>query len=202
MSKIKILFNIIFVLLVVNATQAQRFNFSLVAGLNAAQVNGDGLAGYDKLGLVAGGKTNIFFSERIDMTVEFLYSQQGSASEATFSGNNAIFNLDMDYLELPVGIEIKDWLAEGDDKYYKVRFGLGLSYGRVFRLESTQNFGETFKTDDFKFKGSIMYFLNRHVGFALRYTRSIIPLERIEEQGRTVGVIPHHISIMAQYSFL
>ena len=108
MLKIRIFLNTFLLLLLVSNCYTQRFNFSVLAGLNAAQVNGDGLAGYDKMGLLAGARTNILFTDRLDMVVEFLYSQQGSASELTFTGNNAYFNHDMTYLELPVLIEIKD----------------------------------------------------------------------------------------------
>ena len=51
---------------------SQRFDFALTGGLTLAQVNGDQLAGYDKLGFEAGVRTNIIFTDRWDMVVELL----------------------------------------------------------------------------------------------------------------------------------
>ena len=50
----------------------------LVAGLNASQIDGDDLAGFDKVGLTGGIKTTMEFESVWRMNMEFLYSERGS----------------------------------------------------------------------------------------------------------------------------
>lgn len=182
---------------------SQRFNLGLSGGLNLSQVNGDQLAGYDKLGLSAGVRTNIFLTERFDGVVELLYSQRGSASEITWSGNNAGYALQLNYLSIPVMAEFKDWRIEesGVEPYYRMRFQGGLAYGRLFQSEESFGTGIDYPDNDVSLVVGIGYYATRHLAFTLRYTRSVIPLDTVEINLRTINVIPHHITLSTQYMF-
>ena len=70
MIRIKEITHIIALILIPLLCMSQRFNLGVSAGLNFSQVNGDRLAGYDKLGLSAGVRTNIFLTDRLDGVVE------------------------------------------------------------------------------------------------------------------------------------
>ena len=207
MIKIKHLSNIIFLLLSVYALQAQTFNVGLLGGMTFSQVNGDALAGYDKLGVELGVKTNIYFTSRWDATLELHYSQRGSASEISFGGDNAFYVLQMDYVSIPLMVEFKDWLVKDEDKqeFAKIRFSGGLAFGRLIKNEDTDGFSKDFKTNDLSFLLGMAYSPNRHLGFILRYTRSIIPLDTVISGVTTreeLNVIPHHVTLGAQYMFL
>ena len=65
-----------------SSAQEQRFNAGLVVGLNASQIDGDQLAGFDKLGLTAWVRGIAKLGETIDMNIEFLYSERGSKPDA------------------------------------------------------------------------------------------------------------------------
>jgi hypothetical protein len=203
MTRIRLISNIFLLLLIATSVSGQRFNFGLKGGLNFSQVNGDALAGYDKLGFEGGVKSIIYLEGRWDLSVELLYSQRGSASEATFSGNNAAFFLTMNYISIPLIVEFKDWeVREDDETYYRMHFNGGLAYGRLFDRQSTQNFGSTFNTDDLSFLLGLDYYFNSNVYLSLRYTRSIIPLQEVEVDGVNVNVIPHQVTVGAGYMFL
>lgn len=203
MIRIKEITHILVFILLPLMCIGQRFNMGLTAGLNLAQVNGDRLAGYDKLGLEAGVRTNIFFADRFDMIVELLYSQRGSASEITFGGDNAAYALKLNYLSIPLLAEFKDWKIEtkGEDPYYRMRFQGGLAYGRLFQSEETYSTGIEFPDNDLSIVLGVGYYATRHVAFTLRYTRSIIPLDKVLIFGEETNVIPHHITVSTQYMF-
>jgi hypothetical protein len=207
MIKIKHLSNIIFLILVPYLMQAQTFNVGVLGGLTFSQVNGDALAGYDKLGAEIGVKTNVYFNSRWDASLELHYSQRGSASEITFGGDNAFYVLKMDYVSIPLLVEFKDWIVKDEDKqeFAKIRFSGGLAFGRLIKNEDSDGFSKDFKTNDLSFLLGMTFSPNRHLGFILRYTRSIIPLDTVIS-GVTVQeelrVIPHHVTIGAQYMFL
>ncbi len=184
--------------------QAQRFNFSPLVGLNLAQINGDNFAGYDRLGLLAGVRTNILLTDRFDAVIELLYSERGSSSEVTFGGSNAEFAVRLNYVEIPLLIEVKDWLIEDTkEKYHRIRFHGGISYGRLFQVEEDElsNFGLGFKENDFSFVLGATFYATRSLGINLRYTRTFISLEKVDLGRGSVNVIPHHLSIFANYMF-
>lgn len=208
MSKITIFCNIFLIIFLCHQVEAQRFNLGLKGGLNFAQVNGDGLAGYDKLGVEAGVRTVINFESNWDLVVELLYSQRGSSDQVTFRGNNVTFLLIMDYVSIPVLFEFKDWVVNDEDGgFYRMHFNGGLAYGRVFNLVNEINsapdsFADSFNTDDLSMILGIDYYFNRHFSVNLRYTRSLIPLQRVELNNQpNLPVIPHHVTLGVGYMF-
>lgn len=204
MTRIKEISNIILILLLPMMMYGQRFNFGLKAGLNFSQVNGDRIAGYDKLGLDAGVKTNILINDRIDMVVELLYSQRGAASEISWSGNNAEYSLIMNYIAIPVLVELKDWISEekAKDAYYRLRLRGGLAFGRLISLEENGRSDIEAKDSDLSIVLGAGYYANRHLGFSLRYTRSILSLDEVTIFSEPVQVIPHHVTLSINYMFI
>ena len=98
--------------------QENRFSASIVGGITAAQLSGDSLLGYEKLGFTIGGKISYPISKKMDLSGELLYSQRGSRSGIGFSssGGNATM---LNYLEIPIYVTFNDWYIEKDD-YHKV----------------------------------------------------------------------------------
>ncbi len=87
-------------------TQAQGFNASIIAGLNASQITGDSLGGFNKAGLVAGAAIKRSFRKsKSSVQLEFLYARKGSRSKVDTSSSGPakpIFNLTLTYIELPL----------------------------------------------------------------------------------------------------
>ena len=69
------------------------FKLGLVAGLNAAQVDGDDLAGYDKLAFVVGGQVSYRIDKYLMPSVSILYSQKGSLSNFRATGSKTNYKL-------------------------------------------------------------------------------------------------------------
>src|SRR5690349_18221458 len=91
---------------------AQRFSAALVGGLNASQIDGDELAGFDKLGLTGGIKAMMSLGKRWEANVEFLYSERGSQPDLFNPEYDPDIEISLKYAELPVYISIGDWWQE------------------------------------------------------------------------------------------
>ena len=125
-----------------------------------------------------------------------LYSQRGSTSGFGFGGGNDIF-IDLKYIELPVYVNIMDWLIE-EDKYYKVKAHAGLSYAFLFDVKSVNGL-ITDDIDNYK-RHSVSYILgvdyafNSKFGLTLRYTRSFNSIY-------VTRAISYYLTVRTEYSF-
>src|SRR5258706_5548033 len=97
---------------------SQRFSAAILGGFNASQIDGDQLAGFDKVGLTGGIKAIINFESKFDLNVEFLYSHRGSRPDIFNPDYDPDININLIYAELPVYVTLGDWWQE-KDKYYK-----------------------------------------------------------------------------------
>ena len=167
-----------YIALTINALQAQsRFKGGIVAGFNAAQLDGDASAGYNKVGINAGARVLIELKGRYQISMDILFSQRGSRT----TEKEAVINrtCTLNYLEVPVLLNIRDWLKKSDDEqeYYKVAFSAGLVYGRLFKAASNPSFFhasvlDKFATNDVSFAAGLQYFINPHWGFSFRGAKS------------------------------
>lgn len=64
--------------LMLKAVVAQRFDAGLIGGFNASQIEGDGLKGYHKAGLLLGGFVQTDIAPAIFAGMEIKYSQKGA----------------------------------------------------------------------------------------------------------------------------
>ncbi|MFZ1749084.1 MAG: hypothetical protein WAU01_02785, partial [Saprospiraceae bacterium] len=62
-----------------NPLQAQHFKATAILGINASQIDGDTLFGYNKAGITAGARLSYQNTGKIDVALEMLYSQRGSS---------------------------------------------------------------------------------------------------------------------------
>ena len=157
----------------------QRFKAGLIAGFNAAQINGDQSAGFNKFGLLGGLRGVTILNEKMEISLELLFSQRGSRSS---NNENVIpFKISLNYVEIPVLFNYLDWL-EGDGEYYKLHFHAGFSYGRLLSFEIDGGttgltlLGDFFRENDVSFLAGATFYANKHLGFTARYTRSLFPM--------------------------
>ena len=175
----KKIFFILFYLLIINNLFAQnRFGGGVILGFNAAQMDGDRAAGYNKVGLNAGLRGTVRLNEdgRWLLSTELLFSQRGARSvERDYFIRD--WNATLNYIEIPVMINYLDWLQEGG--HYKVHFTAGLSYGRLFSSKISETFTHPteavnlFQQNDVSYTMGVSYFISRHWGFTARYSRSL-----------------------------
>lgn len=86
------------------SAQGQNFNAGFVGGLSGTQVDGDGLSGFNKLGIYAGAFVNREINDRWSWQFEMAYSQKGSrrvVKPETLDAGPWI-RLQMHYIDVPL----------------------------------------------------------------------------------------------------
>ena len=198
---------------VFNTLVAQnRFGGGVILGFNAAQLNGDFSAGYNKAGLNVGLRVTAELKDRWQLATEMLWSQRGARSRS--SEFVVPRSCSLDYLEVPVYISLRDWLVtkEGKKPFYKTNISAGFSYARLFRRSANPAFSHRdllsdFATNDVSVVFSVAYFANRHLGFNMRLSRSLTPLfnpEKYAANDPRAAFTPlwgHFISVQSCYMF-
>ena len=175
----KILFILLNLLIINNLFAQNRFGGGVILGFNAAQMDGDRAAGYNKVGLNTGLRGTVRLNDdgKWLLSTELLFSQRGARSvERDYFIIN--WKATLNYIEIPVMVSYLDWLQE-DGQYYKVHVTAGLSYGRLFSSKITQSFTHPteavnlFQQNDISYTAGASYFISRHWGFTARYSRSL-----------------------------
>lgn len=147
------------------------FKAGLIGGFNAAQIDGDLLAGYNKFGFHAGGTVAVQVADKWRTSIEFLYSQKGSRSSADEVINHGfVTRFSLDYVEIPVMINYVDG---------GFMLNAGLSFGRVVRVREVfigadllELEGQYFNKNTGNLLAGLGYFFNDHVGIEVRYSYS------------------------------
>ena len=171
--------------------QEQRFKAGIILGVNASQINGDDIAGFDKLGLRGGLRGIILLGERSDLTVDLLFSERGSASELVPNNQSLRRIVRTRYVEVPVLFNYRDWLSPKG--HYQVHIAGGLSYGRLFDtfvdafgvIEEEQ---VNFSNNDLSLVVGVGYAPSPKLEFAVRYNRSVIPLYNNDKYLTSAGI--------------
>lgn len=118
-------------------TQSQNFSGRLILGMNGSQIDGDGMSGYYKPGLVSGIGVRFPISEKISIGPEIMYSMKGSKASfdqvTKFGYPRIIYRLN--YIDLPI---VADYRISGG-----IQAEAGLSYGRLLnaKLDNGTNLG-------------------------------------------------------------
>ena len=157
------------------------FGAALILGMNASQVDGDNDAGFHKIGFNGGATAFIRFHPQFSTSFEILYSQKGSKTAPTKYFNPNAFQINLDYLEVPV-------LINFHDKKVAI-FSLGFSFNRLIKSKRTINgldypinnigSGGTCidlcinDKNDFNFIGGVTFTAKKHFGFNVRYAYSL-----------------------------
>ena len=167
-------------------SQAQKFDGSIVLGGTAAQIDGDNLAGFNKIGLTGGMRIEYALENNLYAGLEMLYTARGSRSGLTKGVATSITSVHLNYIEIPLIFGIKDWYIE-KDKYFKVGAEAGLSYGYLFGASSNDSdistYIDNFRTSDVSYHMGVFYAISKRWTFNARYTRSLINLYVDEDNG-------------------
>lgn len=156
------------------SAQPQRFKAAVVAGLNMAQVDGDDLAGYHQPGINAGLRTSALLSDKWQVGLELLFSQQGSdrVPDDPFRTNYDKIRFNM--VEVPAMIQFSEW---------KFQLAAGLSYSRLinYRIQDLggNNIASNFDIDrnNVSFLLGGTYLPSEKWGLDVRWTRAMFPLQ-------------------------
>jgi len=201
-------FTMLFAATTISAQQAveRRFKGGIVGGINLSQIEGDDAAGYNKIGLQGGFRVAIILKEKMDLGVEMLFSQRGSAARNRNQGAFP-FKLTLNYIEVPVLFNYMDWEAEEED-YYRLHFHAGFSYGRLISYSTDINsftvLGDFFRDNDVSWIGGATYYINENLGITARYSRSLYPffvntVDMMAPNGK--ALIGYQITFQTVYMF-
>jgi opacity protein-like surface antigen len=191
--------------------QTNQFEAYIVAGFSAAQIRGDDLAGFDKLGLEPGIGVWYDLSSNMSLGVELLYSERGSRTEIFPNNSEPQLVYKINYATVPLVFTIRDWYFEEDDhSYYKVFAQGGLSFGRLIKASveddfgiypSTDAFTDRFNKNDLSFLVGIGMWFNHKTGASIRYNRSITKLyDKADNPDINAGdLVPFHLSLQLLY---
>ncbi len=181
--------------------QDRVFYTGLVAGMNAAQIDGDNFSGYHKVGLNAGLISFVKFSPKLFASIEMLYAQKGARDVKYYESQQVgtvpiIYQAQLDYIEIPLMLHLETY-----EKFY---IGTGLSYSRLIKekesidavLPNTIN-GRipNFAKDDLQFLLSASYQLYGNIFVRARYQYSLKTI-------RAASNIPLDFNRSAQYNNL
>jgi len=132
---------VLFLFLLSNTSQAQKFGIAGILGANLSQINGDTQRGYKKIGLATGLRSIVNLEERWQLHTELLYSQRGASPSDL---RNITINLN--YVETPVYLSylVSDYESSGIFRVYA-----GASFGRLIAFETKEIFkGPVGSSDD------------------------------------------------------
>lgn len=171
-------------LMIVISLQAQRFQAGLVAGVNLSQIDGDRLAGFNQPGLSAGGKVATILSDRWQVSVEMLYSQQGARRNNKDDPSSAYDRIRLNFVEVPVAINFKEW---------KFHLTAGVSYARLINYKVI-DFSGVDVTDSEDFNENIyslvlggIYYFREDMGVDVRWIRSLNDLQAAKDRDSLIG---------------
>jgi hypothetical protein len=189
-----ILFLAILIIPTFAMAQKGTFKAGLIGGFNASQIDGDLLAGYNKLGFHGGATVSVQIKEMWRPSIEVLFSQQGSRSSADETLIYGAFTrYSFDYVEIPI---LMNYVDGG------FMLNAGLSFSRMVRLrELTLDEvdlidieGDNVNKNNVNLLAGIGYFFNDHVGIELRY--SYAPFSVVDYNNSTTFSKPYVVKLL------
>jgi Outer membrane protein beta-barrel domain len=173
------------------------FQAGIIAGLTAAQLDGDLAYGFRQPGFQGGGRVAFFIRPKQQLSLEMTFTQRGARQSENPEILLAGFNVRTNYVDIPVQWHYNDWKIDDDgDEYYKVSLNLGLFYGRLLNWKTSCSFPpcdffdkrlELANKNDFGWLAGATFFVNKNLGFTVRYQRSILYLFNPENHKKPNG---------------
>ncbi len=177
------------------SVNAQRFVGGVVAGVNLSQIDGDRLAGFHKIGFNAGGKVGAKLSDRWQLSLELLFSQQGARRVINDDPAAVYDDIRLNFVEAPVMINFKEW---------KFHVSAGVSYARLINFKVIDIFGadvtslQNYNENIFSIHLGGTYYFNNKIGMEVRWFKSLNNLQALEGAGNYIG---RSVSCRAIYLF-
>ena len=166
------------------ALQAQRFKGGLIAGGNFSQIDGDDLAGFHKVGISGGGYVAAILADRWQLSIEMLFSQQGSKWSQSDGLSAAFDKIALNFVEVPVLLNFEEW---------KFHVQAGASYGRLINSSVISITGEDvsesidLNPNIFSYVIGVTFFSNEKLGYNFRWFKAFNDLQAQEGSNRWLG---------------
>ena len=169
----------------------RRFSAALLAGFNAAQIDGDAMAGYNHFGINAGIRGNVILNKHWATSIDILYSQKGS-HYAAYDVARTLNQINVNYAEIPVMVHFSDW---------RFRIGVGLSYAQLLYLQVLDTndtditSSYTANKNDANALAEVAFFITPKLALAVLYEQSFF---NIFPTAYSNG---YHLGVRALYQF-
>ena len=184
---------------------AQRgFNAGVLAGINASQVSGDGISGFNKAGILVGLYTNIDVSTKINLQFELNYSEKGSRKNPRPNkGDNRFFLLRANYIEIPTMIRFKKraFMYEGGFYYGRLINEFLEDENGVFEISPELN---QFTKNDLGILLGLNYNFTDNLIMNWRISSSVITFREFDSGASfrfNNGLFHHYLSFNLRYQF-
>ena len=179
------------------------FEGSAILGINASQIDGDDLAGYNKLGIAAGLKISFPLKKNFDGNIEMLYSQRGSQSKLIPGQTTGLRSITLNYFEMPLFVTLNDWYIEKED-YHKVGVDLGISPAYLFDVASQDPIYQDslggFKKLDLSLLVGLYYAIGPHWAFNFRFTNGIVKVYK--DPNNSINALrSYFLTFRSEYTF-
>lgn len=174
---------------------AQTFRGGVIGGFNLSQIDGDRLGGFNQPGLNLGARVYTVFSDRWELSLEMLFSQQGSSRVRTDDPASIYDRIRLNIVDVPVMMTFRDW---------KLQVGAGASYGRLMSYRAVDYLGEditeseNYNPDLFFLVLGVTFYSTEQLGFDFRWSRSLNDMRADEGASSLIG---RTISVRAMYLF-
>lgn len=183
---------VIFIILLttcLNSYSQNTFKSGLLAGICGSQIEGDGYAGYNKMGFIVGGFTNTELSEKWSAQFEIYFINKGSFKAAKPSAgiyNQFYFNIN--YIEVPIAVRYH---------HKQFMFEIGPYIAKFLSYKYKDEFGErkqpfvNYPVNSFDFGGfvGINFMATDKLIINLRSKNSLVPFRNFQSFDQNIGIL-------------
>jgi hypothetical protein len=159
--------------------QAQYFKGGLLIGMTGSQMDGDNMAGYNKIGFTGGMFVRSEFSYKWGMQAELKFVMKGAASSLvnnsvnSLDNNGAISRLTLYYYELPILLTYR--------ASKKIEFEGGLAFAYLGGASIDKGYGAEdlsypINKNDYSFIAGISYLINEKFSINSKFSYSLRPV--------------------------
>ena len=156
----------------------RKFKAEFLIGGNFSQLDGDGLSGFNKIGLRLGPRILYAFANDKGLALSMQYDQKGSAS-GVFGAGGLTRRLSLNYISIPIGAYFGSWWDE-DYSDHRVKFLVSVIPCRLINVSSTNpDFGsnqDRYRDWDLSVSLGISYALGRRISADLGIERSLLQI--------------------------
>ena len=172
-----------------SAFSQSKLSFSVRAGLNVAQIFGNGSQTFNHFGFSGGPKLGYRFAPKFSFDPEILYNMKGAAKYPNVDkGDYYSFSVDLDYIEIPLLFNY----YFGKKKNLSLEFGPSIGFlvrQKAYENNSPVNTTKTgFNVYDISLVAGLNYYLPKGFSLNLRFMNSIAPIQP------TYGTLPWGVS--------
>lgn len=173
----KIINKILIVLLLPMATNAQSFKASIIGGINASQVSGDELGGFNKAGVMFGGSAILPVTPKSDVAMELLFIQKGSKTPTSKDNSNTdYYKMSLNYLEVQINYTYH--------ASKKIGLHVGPTFGVLVGEKEEDIAGELTERPEFQkteigIAGGLSFHFSEKVGLYMRLSNSLLPIRKM-----------------------